>query len=97
MGTAGMSSCILPRAIFFNFNRHTALTGKQLLLLQGAQRDTAFGNETQKQIQDLAGNAMSTTVIAAALTSALTAGRGYFKSAPDQQSRAIEKTWENPT
>ena len=72
------------------------MTGKQLLLLQGAQRDTIFGNETQKQIQDLAGNAMSTTVIAAALVSALTASKDHLKTPQTSNRRPMRNPRGSP-
>ncbi|KAF2853893.1 hypothetical protein T440DRAFT_515377 [Plenodomus tracheiphilus IPT5] len=72
----GIVPCITPGGSDFVSNRQQALSGSQLLLLQGMPLDRLlFANETQKDRQDLAGNAMSTTVIGASLIAAIIAGR----------------------
>jgi hypothetical protein len=68
----GILPCITPEGCEFASNRHQAHNGSQLLVLQGMPLDKLhFGKETQKDRQDLAGNAMSTTVIGASIISAL--------------------------
>ncbi|KAF1942479.1 hypothetical protein EJ02DRAFT_511619 [Clathrospora elynae] len=68
----GIAPCITPGGMVFASNRQQALNGSQLLLLQGMPFDRLhFANETQRERQDLAGNAMSTTVIGASLIAAL--------------------------
>ena len=57
-------SAITPNGIDFVSNKQTTLPGSELLVLQGIPtRRLHIGNETERELQDLAGNAMSTTVI----------------------------------
>lgn len=84
----GIAPCLTPSGLDFASNRQHALNGSQLLILQGMPLDRLlFANETQKDLQNLAGNAMSTTVIGASLISALIAGSRAFRftnvSTPD--------------
>ena len=68
----GLVPCITPGGCDFGSNRQDALNGSQTLLLQGMPLDKLhFAGETQRECQDLAGNAMSTTVIGASLISAI--------------------------
>ena len=77
----GITKCITPDGSLFTSNRHQVLNGKQLLTLQGMPLDKLhFARETQKDCQDLAGNAMSTTVIGASLVSAIISGWKSFRS-----------------
>ncbi|CBY02282.1 hypothetical protein LEMA_P010690.1 [Plenodomus lingam JN3] len=77
----GIVSCITPGGSDFASNRQQALSGSQLLVLQGIPLDRLqFANETQRDLQDLAGNAMSTTVIGAALIAAITSCWSSFVS-----------------
>ena len=81
----GIVACITPSAKPFASNRHTVLIGEQLLRLQGIPEGLLLGNESQRQLQDLAGNAMSTTVIGASLISALVAGCRVLGKRPSEQ------------
>ncbi|KAL5120891.1 hypothetical protein ACEQ8H_001078 [Pleosporales sp. CAS-2024a] len=77
----GIIPCITPGGSDFATNRQVALDGKQLLLLQGMPLDKLlFGTETQKECQDLAGNAMTTTVIGASIIAAIVSGWRAFRS-----------------
>ncbi|KAH7118782.1 hypothetical protein B0J11DRAFT_75237 [Dendryphion nanum] len=79
----GIAPCITPNGCDFISNRQTSLNGSQLLLLQGMPMNKLhFGKETQKEQQDLAGNAMSTTVIGASILAALISARKSFRSTP---------------
>ncbi|CAI6335508.1 unnamed protein product [Periconia digitata] len=72
--TQGIVPCITPNGIPFATHIQDVLNGRQLLLLQGMpEGKLLFGSETQKDCQDLAGNAMTTTVIGASIISALIA------------------------
>jgi site-specific DNA-cytosine methylase len=76
----GILPCITPGGCDFATNRQEALSGKQLLLLQGMPMSKLlFGTETQKECQDLAGNAMTTTVIGASILAALICGTKAFR------------------
>ena len=77
----GIVPCITPCGSDFASNRQQPLSGSQLLTLQGMPLDRLlFANETQKDRQDLAGNAMSTTVIGASLIAAITSCWQHFQS-----------------
>ena len=71
----GIAPCLTPSGQDFASNRQFALNGSQLLLLQGMPLGRLlFANESQKDLQNLAGNAMSTTVIGASLVAAIISG-----------------------
>jgi hypothetical protein len=79
----GLMPCITPGGCDFASNRQDALNGSQTLVLQGMPLDKLhFAGETQRECQDLAGNAMSTTVIGASLISAILHGHKAFQSSP---------------
>ncbi|KAG9186178.1 hypothetical protein G6011_02734 [Alternaria panax] len=85
----GIAPCITPGGQDFASNRQYALNGSQLLILQGMPLDRLlFANETQKDLQNLAGNAMSSTVIGASLISALIAGSKAFRPYKVESSAA---------
>jgi hypothetical protein len=76
----GIVSAITPNGLDFASNQQPALNGAQLLLLQGMPLDRLyFANESQRDQQDLAGNAMSTTVIGASIIAALISGHGSLR------------------
>jgi hypothetical protein len=88
----GIVGCITPNGCDFVTNEQTVLTGGQMLRLQGMPNDKLlFARETQKDVQDLAGNAMTTTVIGASLISALICGTKSFRKSkstiPDRPQR----------
>lgn len=77
----GLMPCITPGGCDFASNRQDALSGIQTLVLQGMPLDKLhFAGETQRELQDLAGNAMSTTVIGASLVSAIIHGHKAFRT-----------------
>ena len=94
----GIVPCITPGGCHFASNRQDALTGSQTLVLQGMPLDKLhFAGETQRECQDLAGNAMTTTVIGASLISAILHGYKVFRSYPpagnqDANSRTPSNT-----
>ncbi|KAF1941508.1 S-adenosyl-L-methionine-dependent methyltransferase [Clathrospora elynae] len=96
----GIVSCITPGGCNFASNRQHALSGSQLLVLQGMPLDRLlFATETQRDLQDLAGNAMSTTVIGASLISAIISGWKSFhsQSSPAQTLPAANLAQTLPT
>ena len=81
----GLMPCITPGGCDFGSNRQDALNGSQTLVLQGMPLDKLhFAGETQRECQDLAGNAMSTTVIGASLISAIVHGHKALRNKADQ-------------
>jgi len=68
----GVATCLTPTGIFFVTDRGAPLSAQESLKLQGLPIDRiSLTTETSAQIQDLAGNAMSSTVVGAALIAAL--------------------------
>jgi len=91
IGKLGLSQCLTPSGINYIPSRGGPLVGEELLLLQGIPADDLLlTRESDKQLKDLAGNAMSTTVVGACILSALVLGHqalaneeAYVKSVGD--------------
>jgi site-specific DNA-cytosine methylase len=89
----GISSCLTPNGIFYITDRGGPLTYTESLMLQGLPLDRiSFTTETERQIQDLAGNAMSTTVVGSAIASVLVAGFQTLPQAPAHPIRTVFET-----
>lgn len=72
----GITSCITPSGSFFASDAGRALAPEELLSLQGLPLSkVSFTTETGPEIQDLAGNAMSTTAVGPAILAALICGQ----------------------
>lgn len=68
----GISGCVTPGGMFYLPHFGRPLLGCEKLLLQGIPYfRLALGTETEVQLGDLAGNAMSLTVVGAALLAAI--------------------------
>ena len=66
--TPGVTSCITPASCSYIPSLGRILTGGEKLAFQGIPFDRLqLGQETEMQLGDLAGNAMSLTVITAAM------------------------------
>ncbi len=77
----GVAPCLTPTMIPFLLNRLGPITGRESLSLQGLPiEQLQLTRENEDQLADLAGNAMSATVVGAAMLAALLAG---FKSLKD--------------
>jgi hypothetical protein len=75
IGRLGLSQCLTPSGVPYVSNRGGPLVGEELLLLQGIPaEDLLLTKETEKNLKDLAGNAMSTTVVGACMLGALLYG-----------------------
>ncbi|KAF2027883.1 hypothetical protein EK21DRAFT_70985 [Setomelanomma holmii] len=93
----GILPCITPGGCDFASNRQVALSGSQLLVLQGMPLSKLhFATETQRECQDLAGNAMSTTVIGASLISALISGCDSFRASTPNSQPALHLPTPKP-
>ena len=72
-GAKSIAPCVTPKHEWIVSSRKAPLTGVEALLLQGislkAYCDKALKKFDDKQLRDLAGNAMSTTVVAAVFLS----------------------------
>ncbi|KAL4812351.1 hypothetical protein BDW67DRAFT_188785 [Aspergillus spinulosporus] len=76
----GIVGCITPCGIPYMTTRGGPLCGLESLSLQGLPLDRLLlTQESQRELQDLAGNAMSSTVVGAAILSALIAGHKVLR------------------
>lgn len=76
----GIVGCITPCGIPYMTTRGGPLCGLESLALQGLPLDRLLlTQESQRELQDLAGNAMSSTVVGAAILSALIAGHKVLR------------------
>ncbi|KAK4466470.1 DNA repair protein RAD5 [Cladorrhinum samala] len=83
-GSLGITGCITPSGCPFVTNLMRPITGTEVMALQGMPVDEmVISSETQAQLRDLAGNAMTVTVVGAAaysvITSILEQCPGFFK------------------
>jgi site-specific DNA-cytosine methylase len=77
----GITPCITPSGLFFASDTGRALAPQELLTLQGLPLSKiSFTTETMAEIQDLAGNAMSTTAVGPAILAALICGQAVLQS-----------------
>ena len=76
-GNAGVTGCMTPAGQGFSSLRGRPIVGLEALSLQGLSPDHLhLTRESQRELQDLAGNAMSSTVVGAAILSALIVSAG---------------------
>ena len=72
----GIAPCITPSGLFFASDAGRALAPKEVLGLQGLPlKRISFTTETASEIQDMAGNAMTTTAVGPAILAALICGQ----------------------
>lgn len=70
---SGIAGCVTPGGDFFVPHKGRPLLGCEKLLIQGLPYfRLVLGNETEVQLGDLAGNAMSVTVVSACMLAAIT-------------------------
>ncbi|TCD71750.1 hypothetical protein EIP91_005516 [Steccherinum ochraceum] len=85
----GICPCLTPSMIPFITNRGGPMIGLEALSMQGLPVDELLlTRETEDQLADLAGNAMSTTVVGTCIIVALIVGRKLLK--PGNDSRTYE-------
>lgn len=83
----GIVGCITPTGIPYMTTRGGPLCGLESLALQGLPLERLLlTRETQRELQDLAGNAMSSTVVGAAILSALIVGHKALERGEQEQS-----------
>ncbi|KAH9447633.1 hypothetical protein Pst134EB_021643 [Puccinia striiformis f. sp. tritici] len=71
-GKFGLTPCLTPNMITYVTNRGGPLIGREAVSLQGIPLSgLLLTKESEDQLADLAGNAMSTTVVASAMMAAL--------------------------
>ncbi|KAF3480333.1 uncharacterized protein GIQ15_05680 [Arthroderma uncinatum] len=72
---SGIAGCLTPRGQHFITSRGGPLLGIEALALQGIPIDRLLiSNDSQRDLHDLAGNAMTSTVVGAVIASALILG-----------------------
>ncbi|KAI0339611.1 hypothetical protein BDW22DRAFT_1335785 [Trametopsis cervina] len=89
----GICPCLTPSMIPYLTNRGGPMVGLEALSMQGLPVDELLlTRESEDQLADLAGNAMSTTVVGACILAALVSGRKLLKDGSDtatyEQKRA---------
>ncbi|KAK7025211.1 helicase C-terminal domain-containing protein [Favolaschia claudopus] len=89
----GICPCLTPTMIPYITNRGGPMVGLEALGMQGLPVDKLLlTRESEDQLADLAGNAMSTTVVGACILAALVSGMGLLKAGSDSQSYEAKKT-----
>ncbi|KAJ8095250.1 hypothetical protein PM082_010473 [Marasmius tenuissimus] len=86
-GKVGICPCLTPSMIPYITNRGGPMVGLEALSMQGLPVDKLLlTRETEDQLADLAGNAMSTTVVGTCIIAALVTGRKFLKAGNDTVS-----------
>ncbi|RDW90589.1 putative SNF2 family helicase [Aspergillus mulundensis] len=89
----GIVGCITPCGIPYMTTRGGPLCGLESLALQGLPLDRLLlTQESQRELQDLAGNAMSSTVVGAAILSALIAGYKVLEPKLLEQDNSLQES-----
>ncbi|KXN85521.1 hypothetical protein AN958_11224 [Leucoagaricus sp. SymC.cos] len=93
----GLSPCLTPSMIPYITNRGGLMVGLEALALQGLPVDQLLlSHETEGQLIDLAGNAMSTPVIGACILAVLVFGNHLFKAGDDIESYEFKNNIIDP-
>ena len=95
----GVAPCLTPTMIPFLLNRLGPITGRESLSLQGLPIDQLLlTRENEDQLADLAGNAMSATVVGAAMLAALLSGYKSLKKWEPEELMVVNAAESvNPT
>lgn len=94
----GIIGCLTPSGIPFATSRGGPITGLEAMSLQGLPIDQLLlTRESQKELLDLAGNAMSSTVVGAAILASLIAGSRALKIDNDESEdeQELDATWRD--
>ena len=87
----GLTGCQTPSGMPYSTTRGGPIVGLEALALQGIPIDKLnLTNESLAELQDLAGNAMTTTVVGAALISALIVGHKAFPTYKEEKEAVVE-------
>jgi hypothetical protein len=86
----GVAGCLTPNGMPFITTRGSRLSGYESLALQGLPTDRmTFTTETLSDLQDLAGNAMTSTVVCAVMLAALIAFQDVLKAVPECKEEVV--------
>jgi SNF2-related domain len=81
----GIMGCITPSGMLYSTARGGQIQGREMLAMQGMPLSRiSLTRENQAQMQDLAGNAMSTTVVGPAIIAALMTSHSLLKIEPEE-------------
>ncbi|KAL8794997.1 MAG: hypothetical protein Q9195_002445 [Heterodermia aff. obscurata] len=90
-GAFGLIGCLTPKGIHYNTVRGGILVGPEYLASQGIPiSEIITTRETEQELLELAGNAMTSTVVGAAFLSALIAAWPVLDSGDGDYSMAVE-------
>ena len=93
---AGVIGCLTPGGQPFSTIRGRPITGLEAIALQGLPIDALLlTRESQGELQDLAGNAMTSTVVGAALLSALIVSHKILKRTKESASQPLDDSSSN--
>jgi hypothetical protein len=93
----GLSMCLTPSMIPYITNRGGPMIGQEALALQGLPIDNLLlTRENEDQLADLAGNAMSTTVVGTCILSAIVAAVDLLRRGDDTETYEV-KGASNPS
>jgi hypothetical protein len=82
----GISGCLTPMGTNYLTDSSRPVNGYECLILQGIPVDeVSFTSETDAELKNLAGNAMSSTIVGPALLSALIVGAAQFEHSNSSQ------------
>ncbi|EIW79421.1 hypothetical protein CONPUDRAFT_107802 [Coniophora puteana RWD-64-598 SS2] len=91
-GKTGICPCLTPSMIPYITNRGGPMVGLEALSMQGLPIDKLLlTRESEDQLADLAGNAMSSTVVGACILAALVVGKNLLKTGDDRQTYENKK------
>ncbi|KAF6761679.1 DNA repair protein rad8 [Ephemerocybe angulata] len=83
----GICPCLTPSMIPYITNRGGPMVGLEALSMQGLPVEKLLlTRESEDQLADLAGNAMSTTVVGACIIAALVCGKKLLKAGDDTET-----------
>jgi SNF2-related domain len=95
-GAWGSVRCITPSSNPYHSYRGGPLVGAEALILQGIPREKLLLNrESSKQLVDLAGNAMTSTVVGAAILAALISCGKILTKALDRPKKSLKSPGES--
>lgn len=87
-----LAQCLTPNMIPWVTNRGGPVTGREALALQGIPvQELLLTSENEDQLADLAGNAMTTTVVGASMLAALAIAVPYLVKGQDGKAEAAKQ------
>ena len=90
-GRTALAPCLTPNMIPWVTNRGGPVTGREALALQGIPvRELLLTSESEDQLADLAGNAMTTTVVGASMLAAFCIALDKFTPGQDAEADAAK-------